>query len=275
VRFQLSCTVNCFAQQFTLKERDVETGLDYFGARYYTSTQGRFSGPDPYDINFERQSIVQQEKAESLFRDYIKQPQHWNHYAYALNNPLRYIDPDGNLEYETELLGKMVKINITDKIEKSEQEEIKTRLDAAIAKINAGAEQLTSEQIHAINSLKRIEIRNDVRATFTNPNNKVLNMTTRLAQHPTLDYLAIAIIHESYHADQIRRGLPFNGVSSDGKDNYGKREMEASGFAVDVGKQIGLAKEVIDTYAIDAKKGHGPVPGSIYVKPLQKKKKTP
>ena len=34
-------------QQFTAKERDVETGLDYFEARYYASTQGRFTSVDP------------------------------------------------------------------------------------------------------------------------------------------------------------------------------------------------------------------------------------
>ncbi|HSK30034.1 MAG TPA: RHS repeat-associated core domain-containing protein, partial [Candidatus Limnocylindria bacterium] len=32
----------------TLKERDVETGLDYFLARYYSSTQGRFTSPDEF-----------------------------------------------------------------------------------------------------------------------------------------------------------------------------------------------------------------------------------
>jgi RHS repeat-associated protein len=34
-------------QKFTSKERDAETGPDYFGARYYASTQGRFTGVDP------------------------------------------------------------------------------------------------------------------------------------------------------------------------------------------------------------------------------------
>src|SRR6185437_11060628 len=34
-------------QQFTEKERDVETGLDYFGARYYQSIQGCFTSVDP------------------------------------------------------------------------------------------------------------------------------------------------------------------------------------------------------------------------------------
>ena len=33
-------------QQFSGKERDNETGLDYFGARYYSSAQGRFTSPD-------------------------------------------------------------------------------------------------------------------------------------------------------------------------------------------------------------------------------------
>jgi RHS repeat-associated protein len=35
-------------QKFTDKERDAETGLDYFLARYYSSTQGRFTSPDEF-----------------------------------------------------------------------------------------------------------------------------------------------------------------------------------------------------------------------------------
>ena len=31
----------------TGKERDSESGNDYFGARYYESTMGRFLSPDP------------------------------------------------------------------------------------------------------------------------------------------------------------------------------------------------------------------------------------
>jgi RHS repeat-associated protein len=67
-------------QQFTLKERDNETGLDYFLARYYASTQGRFTSADPAN-------------AIPIKRD----PQSWNGYAHARNNPLLYIDPDGRL----------------------------------------------------------------------------------------------------------------------------------------------------------------------------------
>jgi RHS repeat-associated protein len=35
------------SMKFTGKERDAETGLDYFGARYYGGAQGRFTSPDP------------------------------------------------------------------------------------------------------------------------------------------------------------------------------------------------------------------------------------
>ena len=64
--------------KFTGKERDAETGLDYFGARYISSAQGRFTSPDP-----------------KLLPSDFSNPQRWNKYAYALNNPLRYVDPDG------------------------------------------------------------------------------------------------------------------------------------------------------------------------------------
>ncbi|HVH70638.1 MAG TPA: RHS repeat-associated core domain-containing protein, partial [Candidatus Dormibacteraeota bacterium] len=65
-------------QKFTQKERDNETGLDYFGARYYANIQGRFTSVDP---------LMASGNAGS--------PQSWNRYAYVLNNPLRLTDPTG------------------------------------------------------------------------------------------------------------------------------------------------------------------------------------
>jgi RHS repeat-associated protein len=65
----------------TSKERDNETGLDYFLARYYSNTQGRFTSVDP-------------EQAGARSDD----PQSWNGYAYARNSPLVYTDPFG-LDY--------------------------------------------------------------------------------------------------------------------------------------------------------------------------------
>ena len=65
-------------QHFTSKERDTETGLDYFKARYYASAQGRFTSPDP-----------------TLLSVSASNPQTWNRYAYVMNNPLTYTDPLG------------------------------------------------------------------------------------------------------------------------------------------------------------------------------------
>jgi RHS repeat-associated protein len=77
----LSCArcAGCNYPFLTAKERDIETGLDYFGARYYASMQGRFTGPDPISIGVDR----------------IFDPQRFNRYAYARNNPLIFTDPDG------------------------------------------------------------------------------------------------------------------------------------------------------------------------------------
>lgn len=64
--------------KFTSKERDAETGLDYFGARYMSSAQGRFTSPDG--------PLNDQDPSD---------PQSWNLYGYVRNNPLRAIDPNG------------------------------------------------------------------------------------------------------------------------------------------------------------------------------------
>jgi RHS repeat-associated protein len=66
---------------FTGKERDAESGNDYFGARYYGSSMGRFLSPDPFVITTER----------------LMNPQELNLYSYVANNPLRFIDPTGEI----------------------------------------------------------------------------------------------------------------------------------------------------------------------------------
>ena len=46
-------------QHFTSKERDIETGLDFFEARYYSSMQGRFASVDPFDIISETKATAE------------------------------------------------------------------------------------------------------------------------------------------------------------------------------------------------------------------------
>jgi len=67
------------ARKFTGKERDTESGLDYFGARYYGATTARFSSVDP------RMTV----------KENIADPQRWNRYAYCRSSPLLLVDPDG------------------------------------------------------------------------------------------------------------------------------------------------------------------------------------
>ena len=82
-------------QKFTLKERDNETGLDYFGARYYSGAQGRFTSVDPFNPILSKQASADRSAGEHELIIWILEPQRWNKYTYALNNPLKYLDPDG------------------------------------------------------------------------------------------------------------------------------------------------------------------------------------
>jgi len=61
--------------------------LSYFGARYMDAKIGRFIAPDPVRAVDEKTS-----KTNEML---LLNPQRLNTFAYALNNPYRYIDPDG------------------------------------------------------------------------------------------------------------------------------------------------------------------------------------
>jgi RHS repeat-associated protein len=84
-------------QRFTAKERDPENNLDYFGARYYSGAQGRFTSPDEFtggamDPATGRQV---QQPGPLPYAD-IRYPQSLNKYAYVMGNPLQWTDPDGH-----------------------------------------------------------------------------------------------------------------------------------------------------------------------------------
>ena len=73
--------------KYTGQERDTEgPGLDFFHARYFHGAQGRFTSAD----NF---------LSDTTSRD----PQSWDLYAYARNNPFRYVDPTGDKIYAGDL----------------------------------------------------------------------------------------------------------------------------------------------------------------------------
>jgi RHS repeat-associated protein len=90
------------SQKFTGKERDAETGLDWFESRYYSSPLGRFASPDEFKGGF--LDALTGRAAFQLgplpYAD-ISDPQTLNKYSYVRNSPLRYTDPDGHDAQQT------------------------------------------------------------------------------------------------------------------------------------------------------------------------------
>lgn len=73
---------------FSGKELDSETDLQYFSARYYDSTVGRFIGMDPWEGS-------------------LNNPQTLNKYSYVVNNPTNNIDPTGMIPKDASVLSKL------------------------------------------------------------------------------------------------------------------------------------------------------------------------
>jgi RHS repeat-associated protein len=78
-------------QWFHGKPADADTGLSYFGARYYDPTVGRFMGVDTVGLDPTR-----------LYT--------FNRYAYGNNNPYKYVDPDGRFAREAVVLASVFAI---------------------------------------------------------------------------------------------------------------------------------------------------------------------
>jgi RHS repeat-associated protein len=84
-RFAAYASEVCFSpSRHTGKERDTESGNDYFGARYYSSSMGRFMSPD-WAV-----------KATPVPYAVLDNPQSLNLYSYVQNNPLSRNDPTGH-----------------------------------------------------------------------------------------------------------------------------------------------------------------------------------
>ncbi|MBU0706423.1 RHS repeat-associated core domain-containing protein, partial [Patescibacteria group bacterium] len=83
---------------FTGKHLDSETGLNYYGARYYDPVTGRFITMDPLLLNLDKMSQAQRNA-------FLSNPQNLNMYSYAYNNPTRFVDANGEAGEDFHFLG--------------------------------------------------------------------------------------------------------------------------------------------------------------------------
>jgi RHS repeat-associated protein len=176
-------------QKFTQKERDIETGLDFFGARYYGSLQARFTSPDPL-----------------LSSGHLEDPQTWNRYSYTLNNPLCFVDPTGLF-------------TINSKLSHEQQEQIIAAYDAlkaALGKLEVGSKAYDNLE-RSLNKLGKPGEANGVQVTIgktvdpraageTNPNNIgkgtiTITFNENKFSGESVQSRAATLGHEGVHAD--------------------------------------------------------------------------
>ncbi|MBX3278166.1 MAG: RHS repeat-associated core domain-containing protein, partial [Acidobacteria bacterium] len=107
-------------QHFTGKERDKETALDYFEARYFGSVYGRFTSPDEF-TGGPTELFAEVAAHNPTFYADIASPQSLNKFAYCLNNPFKFVDPDGHQEVTSDKLMQSL-ISIDNKLRSAENE---------------------------------------------------------------------------------------------------------------------------------------------------------
>jgi len=139
-----SCASNvCFAPyRYTGKERDTESGNDYFGARYYSSAIGRFMSPD------------WSAKAEPVPYSKLDDPQTLNLYAYVENHPLNLTDESGHGPYDIMSRSKFVQIFAQLEADQAAeaakaQQQSSSQPDAKTAKVNSRAQSQYNKAIFA------------------------------------------------------------------------------------------------------------------------------
>ena len=80
--------------RYTSKELDKETDLHYYEQRYYDQKIGKFNRIDPLFFKIALAAELKEITGQKQ-QKFLENPQAFNSYSYTQNNPVKYVDPDG------------------------------------------------------------------------------------------------------------------------------------------------------------------------------------
>jgi len=86
------------SKKYIGQEYDEATGLSYMNARYQNGKTSRFLSQDPVFWEIGNEGEIKQKTGLGL-QELLADPQQFNSYSYARNNPITYKDPTGNLTW--------------------------------------------------------------------------------------------------------------------------------------------------------------------------------
>jgi RHS repeat-associated protein len=194
--------------KLTGKERDSESGLDNFGARYDASSLGRFMTPDPL-LNSGRPW----------------NPQTWNRYAYARNNPLAIVDPTGLYDFKNTCTSTDKACNAAfaqtqtnvrnmykatqaayDKAVKNGDTKAATALKRTLDGL--GAEGQKNARGQTVNISADPTLRGPGQTSFANGSTSTINIVLNPTRSNGSDDAQAESAHEGVHAGEITPGKP-------------------------------------------------------------------
>jgi RHS repeat-associated protein len=191
--------------KFTGKERDSESGLDNFGARYNSSQYGRFMTPD---------------RGRFVWGD----PQSLNRYAYTRNNPLKYIDPSGNhFVVASDVLPQVRQyISTLLRTESGRQLVMQIALSPRANSFGSGSlprTQLAGNQVAVTNATTTVIPGNTpgaVVGTATTMDSSNISFTAGATGQTTFQTGLLAFTHEGFHVSDANSASTFQGAVAAG-----------------------------------------------------------
>ena len=231
-------------KKFTGYERDSESSLDFAKARYHNFSQGRFLSPDPQKIVVDVQLERDEEEGQRLLKNYLNQPVQWNRYVYAVNNPIKYTDPDGRQIQLSKNLTEAERNQILYYLSRNTRDKLNWKTDkngnviVTITEVKGKAQNEGTRLIRRLSNYQSVVTiqlgtggngtnvdnttsgSNGVGSNSTitfNPNSNPLITTLDPKTGNGLEQIRpshIGLIHELIHADHAARGTILTGIAS-------------------------------------------------------------